>query len=711
MRQVLQDLNRGDTIIADVPVPLVSDDHVLIESFVSLISTGTERMLVDFGKAGLVEKARQQPDKVKLVVDKIRTDGLKSTYEAVKSKLDQLVPLGYANVGRVVEVGNRINSLRVGDRVVSNGFHAEYVCVGANLCAKVPDDVSSSDAAFAIPGAIALQGVRLSRPTVGECFVVIGLGLIGLLTVQILRANGCRVLGVDFDAEKLSLAEVYGASTENAGSTEGVLKRANQWSRGRGVDGVIITASAKKGDIVHQAATMSRKRGRIVLVGVVNLELTRSDFYEKELSFQVSCSYGPGRHDPQYEEEGHDYPVGFVRWTEQRNFEAVLDMLSSGDINAGRLISSRFAIDDGVTAYNLLSSDRSCLGILLEYGEDGSSIDGQRKLQINSEATIRSSDVGVTTIGALGAGNYAGRVLLPAFREAGAVMDTVVSSQGMSGTQVGKKLGFRFSATDPEEVFKSDSINAVVIVTQHDSHASYVARAIASSKHVFVEKPLAISLADIDKIERAYLANSKNPIVMIGFNRRFAPFVRQVKSQLDKRADPISMILNCNAGHIDASSWVQDAKKGGGRIIGEACHFIDLARFLAGSKILDVSARPMRSSVMPSGGHDSASITISFASGSLAVVNYFANGHRAYPKERFELYQSGQTFVVENYRKLCTFGSTLKNSKAFRADRGQAACVQAFTEAVNLGGPSPIPFDEILEVSRFSIDAAMQIRG
>ena len=711
MKQILQDLGNGETTIEDIPIPSLSSGQVLIKASASLISTGTERMLVEFGKASMLDKARQQPEKVRMVLEKVKSEGILTTYQAVKAKLDEQIPLGYSSVGSVVEVSEGVSEFALGDRVISNGNHAEYVAVSRNLCAKIPDDVTDEQASFTVPGSIALQGIRLAEPQVGECFVVIGLGLIGLLTVQILRASGCRVLGIDFDIEKLALAEAYGAITEDAGSAENVLKRANNFSRGRGVDGVIVTASAKSDGIIHQAATMCRKRGRIILVGVVDLNILRSDFYEKELTFQVSCSYGPGRYDPLYEDAGHDYPVGFVRWTEQRNFEAVLDMFSSGDLHAEGLISSRFAIDDGVSAYDLLSSDRSCLGILLEYKTSSSSINGQRKFKITSEEANRPSQSGITTIGSLGAGNYASRVLLPAFKKSGVILDTIVSSQGISGTLVGKKLGFKSSATDPEEVFSSDSINAVVIATQHDSHARYVARAIERSKHVFVEKPLALSHLDIDEIERTYSACTNKPIVMIGFNRRFAPFVQQVKLQLRKRADPISMILNCNAGHIDASAWVQDADKGGGRIIGEACHFIDLARFLAESEIVDISAMPMRSSTMPSGGHDTASISIRFKSGSLAVVNYFANGHRSYPKERMELYQSGRTFVIENYRSLRTFGSALKSSKAFRADRGQDACVLAFTAAIGAGGPSPIPFEQILEVSRFAVQAAEQLRG
>lgn len=712
MKQILQDIKNGKTLIEQVPIPAIGPNELLIRSRTSLISTGTERMIVEFGNASLLQKARQQPDKVKMVLDKVRTDGLLSTVEAVSAKLASELPLGYSNVGIVESVGANVHEFKPGDRVLSNGFHAEFVAVGRNLCAKVPDGLDDDQAVFSVAGAIALQGVRLSRPTVGECFVVVGLGLIGLLTVQILRANGCRVLGLDFDAHKLQLAAEFGAEVEPARDGDQVLKRALEFSRGRGVDGVIITASAKSNDVVHQSAQMSRKRGKIVLVGVVGLNLQRSDFYEKELSFQVSCSYGPGRYDSSYELDGQDYPIGFVRWTEQRNFEAVLDMLANGDMNVQRLISARYTIANGKAAYDLLSSDSTCLGILLEYDDANVANQESQSVRLNQDPTVRAETGDGAIVGALGAGNYASRVLLPAFKQSGAVLNTIVSSQGISGSRIGRKLGFAVSSTDAGSVFESSKINSVIIATRHDSHADFVICAIAKSLHVFVEKPLALTMDDVDRVKAAYHEQADKPVVMVGFNRRFAPLVQKLKSYLNSRSEPLSLIYNCNAGDLDATAWTQDIKQGGGRIVGEACHFIDLSRFLVSSEIISLSATPMRTATSPSGGYDTVSISIQFRNGSLAVINYFANGHRSYPKERLEVYQSGQTFVLENFKTLRMFGNGLRRKVSAHKDaRGQGACVTAFVEAIEAGGPSPIPFDQIVEVSRFSVQAAEQVRG
>lgn len=708
MKQVLQDLAKGTSTIANVPRPSCKTGHILIQTSTSLISAGTERMLVDFGRSGYIEKARQQPEKVKMVLDKIKTDGLMPTIEAVRSKLDQPLPMGYSNVGTVIEVGAGVTNFKVGDRVLSNGYHAELVCVPKNLCAKIPDSVSDEDAVFTVVGAIALQGIRLAQPTLGECFVVTGLGLIGLLAVQILRANGCRVLGLDFDPVKLEIARKYGAKTVNLSNGQDPITIAQAFSRGRGVDGVIITASTKSNEPMHQAATMCRRNGRIILVGVVGLELQRSDLFEKEISFQVSCSYGPGRYDSSYEDQGHDYPVGFVRWTEQRNFEAVLDMMADQLISTDDLKTKSIDIENAPKAYDFLLEDKGALGVLLSYRAELDEI-STRTLTVNKALENQPSEA---VIGAIGAGNYAGRVLLPAFKKAGASLKSIATSQGVSGTYHGNKLGFILNTTDSDSLFADDEINTIVIGTQHNSHARFVIQALEAGKNVFVEKPMALTNEHLDQIDNAYFTaheSGYNPKLMVGFNRRFSPLMQKLKQQVSKPNEPMSIVYTCNAGAIPADTWIQDFEVGGGRIIGEVCHFIDISRFLTGSPIVNITAASLK---MPEGitdCHDTATLTIRFENGSMATVHYFANGHQAFQKERVEVFQSGKTLVLDNFRRLTGYGVSSFNKKVFKQNKGQQECCDIFINAVEKGKGAPIDYAELMEVSRACIAAWDQL--
>ena len=494
MRQVLQSLADGRTILADVPAGTAARGGLLVRTTRSLISAGTERMLVEFGRAGWIDKARQQPEKVRQVLDKVRSDGLLPTIDAVRSKLDQLLPLGYCNVGVIAEVGADVRGFAVGERVVSNGPHAELVAVPRNLCARIPDGVSDDEAVFTVLGAIALQGVRLAAPTMGERFVVTGLGLLGLLTVQLLRANGCRVLGIDPDPSKADLARRFGADVVALDKGEDPLSVAEAFSGGAGVDGVLITASTRSNDPVSQGARMCRQRGRIVLVGVTGLELDRSDFYQKELSFQVSCSYGPGRYDPQYEEQGTDYPLGFVRWTEQRNFQAVLEMLNSRALDVSPLITHRFAFDAAPAAYELLATQAEPhLGILLEYAAHSGDNPPARTV-VSDRQTTHAAAGAQPGIALIGAGNYAARVLIPAFVASGARLQGIASAGGVTAAQHARKFGFARATTDSDPLIDAEDIDIVVIATRHDSHARFVLRALQARKHVFVEKPLGVDV-------------------------------------------------------------------------------------------------------------------------------------------------------------------------------------------------------------------------
>lgn len=660
-------------------------------------------MMVDFGKANPIDKARQQPDKVRMVLEKIKTDGLMPTIDAVRNKLDQPLPLGYCNVGVVLETGKGVAGFEIGERIASNGKHAEVVSVPVNLCARIPDAVSDDEAAFTVLGAIALQGIRLVQPTLGEAVVVTGLGLIGQLTVQLLRAHGCRVLGIDFDAARLALAKSFGAEVVNLGAGEDPVSAAERFSRGRGVDAVIVTAATKSSEPMHQAALMCRKRGRIVLVGVTGLELSRDDFFKKELTFQVSASYGPGRYDPNYEEKGQDYPVGFVRWTEQRNLEAVLDMMASGRLDVKPLISHRFSLEQTEAAYAVVGGSEPSMGIVLEYPSVLEKPDAQVRtatvrLATNAQANNREASSKTPAVAFVGSGNYATGVLIPAFKDAGAKLATVASSAGVSGVHAGKKYGFDETTTDTASLFSDPKVDALVITTRHNSHAQLVLQALAAGKHVFVEKPICLTLDELAKIEAA----SRTPIVMVGFNRRFAPQVQKVKALLAGVQGPKSFVMTVNAGAIPADHWAQDAEVGGGRIIGEACHFIDLLRFLCGTRITSQHVTRMDTLT-----NDSVSISLGFEDGSIGTVHYLANGSKAFPKERLEVFAAGRVLQLDNFRKLQGFGwPGFNKMNLWRQDKGQKACAAAFIKAIAQGVPAPIPFNEIVEVARVSIEVA-----
>jgi predicted dehydrogenase/threonine dehydrogenase-like Zn-dependent dehydrogenase len=711
MKQILQNMGSGETSLVTAPAPQAKSGNLLIHTTTSLISAGTERMLVEFGQANFLQKARKQPDKVKMVLDKVKTDGLATTIDAVKSKLDQPLPLGYCNVGVVAEVGAGLTDLIKGERVISNGPHADVVRVPKNLCAKIPDNVTDEEASFTVLGSIGLQGIRLAEPTLGECFVVTGVGLIGLMTVQLLIANGCRVLAIDYDQSKLDLAQQFGAETCNPGKGEDPVSMGMAFSRGNGVDGVIITASTPSNDPVCQAAKMSRKRGRIILVGVVGLELSRADFYEKELSFQVSCSYGPGRYESSYEDKGNDYPIGFVRWSEQRNFEAILDMLASGKLDVKSLISHRYSFNDALEGYATLTNDKSALGIILQYPDVVVEELTSNELELAPYVSPGASDA---VVGFVGAGNYASRVLIPAFKDAGAILHTLSTSGGINSVVHGAKNEFHKASTDTDAMLKNSDINTIAVVTQHNSHAHFVTQALNEGKNVFVEKPIAINLEQLDKVKQAYnqqLEAGKNARVMVGFNRRFSPQIQKIKALLSSVSEPKSFIMTMNAGEIPAEHWTQDIETGGGRIIGEACHFIDLMRFLADSEIVTVQARRMGDTNSVAITEDKAAIILSFADGSFGTIHYFANGAASFPKERVEVFTAGKVLQLDNFRKLKGFGwKGFSKMNLWQQDKGQKACAKAFLDSISQGKPAPISAEEIFEVAKVTLQVAQQLR-
>jgi len=703
MKQIIQDLKTGSTLLEDVPVPLTRPGHLLVRTTHSLVSLGTERMLVEFGKAGYIEKARKEPDRVKQVLDKMKTDGIIPTLEAVFNKLNQPLPLGYCNAGIVVEVGKGVKGFVVGDRVASNGNHAEFVCVPENLAARVPENISNEEAAFTVIGSIGLEGIRLCNPTFGETIVVIGLGLIGLITSELLRANGCRVIGIDNDQQKVDLAISLGIVAINTAGGTDPIRFVQQNTGETGADGVIITASAKSDEIIHQAAEMSRQRGRIILVGVIGLNLRRDDFYKKELTFQVSCSYGPGRYDEDYEQKGHDYPVGYVRWTEKRNFEAVLHAISSGQLNVKPLITERVPLPD----FNLIYGDMRKAGsiaFILVYPED---------LQSKSTVLVNepSFHPGHGVYGIIGAGNFTSSTIIPALRSAGVTMKYIASAGGLTAKVMAKKGKITYATSDYREILKDGEVDTVIISTRHNLHASLTIEALKAGKNVFVEKPLCLTEEELEEIILSKNAHSGNgsdsriSMVTVGFNRRFAPLAVRMKQLLGE--GPLNIVATMNAGNIPANSWVHDMEVGGGRIIGEACHYIDLCSFLAGSKIRSVCMNSMGKVFLDN--TDNASIMLKYENGTNAVINYFANGSKAYSKERIEVYSQGRTLVLDNWRTLRGYGFSGFSKSSTRLDKGHREQFRQLAQSVKTGRPI-IPFDEIVSTMRAVFSAIKSMK-
>ena len=690
MKQIIQSFKTGETILEDVPAPKVRPGYVLIKTTRSLVSLGTERMLVEFGKANLLQKARQQPDKVKMVIGKIKSEGLKPTMQAVFNKLGQPLPLGYCNAGTVIAVGEGVHEFSINDRVASNGPHAEYVCVPKNLVAHIPDNVTDEQATFTVLGSIGLQGIRLCNPTLGETIVVVGLGLIGLMTAELLLANGCRVIGIDLDPNKISIARSKGIIGINPGEGSDPVKAVMDLTDNIGTDGVIITASAKTDEIIAQAAQMSRKRGRIILVGVIGLNISRADFYEKELTFQVSCSYGPGRYDDTYEKRGIDYPMPFVRWTEQRNFKAVLDMISMGRLDVTSLITERVPLADYSKIYNNMGN-KDAIASILEYPEIGNPAD-----------TIKITDgffaQGKGGIGIIGAGNFTGMTMLPALSSIGAPLYSIASASGVTGTALAKKYKIGKSTTDYKSILADPTIDLVMITTRSNEHAGMVVEGLKAGKHVFVEKPLSIDRAGLDNVLAVY---DGTKTLTVGFNRRFSPHIIAIKKVVGNA--PMNVIATMNAGAIPANVWVHDMKVGGGRIIGEACHYMDLITYLTGSRITAVCMNAL--GVTPEANTDNASILLQYENGSTGVINYFANGSKDYSKERVEVYSLERTLIMDNFQTTVGYGTKNFSKLKTNMDKGHTAQFKLLSDRVRNGGGALIPFDEIINTTLASLAA------
>ncbi len=698
MKQIIQDLKSGATVLEEVPVPMVKAGYVLIKTTRTLVSLGTERMLVEFGKANLIDKARQQPDKVKQVLDKMKTDGIQPTLEAVFNKLGQPLPLGYCNVGKVVAVGRGVTEFKVGDRVASNGNHAEYVCVPQNLVALIPDEVSDEEAAFTVIGSIALQGIRNLNPQLGETIVVVGLGLIGLVAAQLLKANGCRVIGTDFDQQKVDIANKYGVTAINPGQGTDPVKFVMEKTNGVGADGVLITASAKGDELIHQCCEMSRKRGRVILVGVIGLNMRRDDFYKKELTFQVSCSYGAGRYDEEYENKGHDYPLAYVRWTEKRNFETILSTIASGGLDVKSLITERVPLDKYEEIYGDMRK-RGSIASIIEFPEE---VAETRVVRIEG----KDFAAGTGKIGIIGAGNYTSSMVVPCLNKAGAQIKYIASAGGLNAKVLAKKAGAECATSDYHEILADPEVSLVIVTTRHNLHARMVQEALEAGKSVFVEKPLCLHVEELDAITEAYKKAPEGTTLTVGFNRRFSPFA--VKMRKLAGDGPKNITATMNAGFIPSDVWVHDMEVGGGRILGEACHFIDLCSYLAGSRVVAVCMNALGPD--PQENTDNASILLRYENGSNAVINYFANGSKSYAKERVELFSQERVMVLDNWRKLTGYGVKGFSKLKGTMDKGQKVQFALLNKRIQEGGSSLIPFDSIVNTTRACFAAIQSLK-
>lgn len=711
MKQVLQNMRDGKTSVLDVPIPAVRPGMALVRTAASLVSAGTERMLVEFGEKNLLQKARSRPDLVKQVLDKARREGWVPTIEAAFNKLDQPMALGYSSAGTVIEVGEGLQGFQPGDRVACAGggyaVHAEYVLVPQNLLAKIPEGVDFESAAFATLGAIALQGFRLAQPQVGERIAVIGLGLLGLLAAQIARAAGCAVFGVDLSPQRLELARRLGITAAARAEAEAA---GMAFSANRGFDAVLICADAASSDPVELAGRLARDHGKVVAVGAVGLNIPRKVYYEKELTFQVSRSYGPGRYDPLYEEAGIDYPYGYVRWTEGRNLEAILALLADGKLDVQTLITHRIPVEKAAAAYELITTrgGEPYLGVLLTYPPAGDA-PLERRISLAAGSIPAAALPGEPALGVLGAGNYANAVFLPAVKKTGgAALAGIASASGLSARHAASRFGFAYAASSSEEILQDPAIKMIAILTRHNLHAAQVLSALQNDKAVYCEKPLALDEDELVKIQNQ-LAKPGCPLLTVGYNRRFAPFARLLKSQVSQIHEPLMISYRVNAGYLPPSHWLHDPQQGGGRILGEGCHFIDFVIYLAGQLPTQVSAARL-----PDQGKycaDNVLLTLTFPNGSVGSIAYLANGDKAFSKERVEVFGGGLSASLDDFRRLewSRKGVRAQKTARLRQEKGHRQAWSAFLEAVRSGGPAPISYPELLGSAHTALAAARAV--
>jgi predicted dehydrogenase/threonine dehydrogenase-like Zn-dependent dehydrogenase len=708
MKQLLQNIKTGKSTIEDVPIPTPREGQALVKVEASLVSAGTERMVVEFAEKSLVGKARSRPDLVKQVLDKARREGVVNTAQAAFNRLDQPMALGYSSAGTVIALGKDIQGVKVGQRVACAGggyaVHAEYNVVPRNLLTPLPNTVDFESAAFTTLGAIALHGFRLAEPLIGENVAVIGMGLLGLLTAQIATAAGCNVLGIEVDPVRLTLASSLGLQA--VPRAEAVDSSA-AFTASRGFDVILICADTPSNDPVELAGVIARDRARVVATGAVGLTIPRKIYYEKEISFINSRSYGPGRYDLNYEESGHDYPIGYVRWTEGRNFEAIVDLMAKGQLNVKLLITHRFPIEQATQAYEVITGKKkeSFLGVLLTYPDGGLKVESKAIYFPHSKIS-RSTSV---KLGVLGAGLFANSVFLPIIKKVGDIeLVGIASSGGLHAQHSGKKFSFQYATSNEDEIIDDPNINTVAILTRHNTHAELVVKALRAGKHVFVEKPLAITPGELKKIQEHLLITS-NSLLLTGFNRRFAPLAQQLQSLVSNLQEPKYIHYRVNAGPIPLNHWTQDPEIGGGRIIGEACHFVDFITFLVGVPPSSVNAH-----ALPDNGkyrEDNVSMTFTFPDGSIGNVDYLANGDKSFPKERVEVFCGGQIAVLDDFVSLQTVKDGKKKEVKGAQNKGWVDEWKAFSKSICEGGEPPIPYEQLIGVTKSTFAAVESIRS
>ncbi|MEW5938070.1 MAG: bi-domain-containing oxidoreductase [Chloroflexota bacterium] len=729
MKQLLQNIKSGQATIEDVPIPAPRAGQALVKVAASLVSAGTERMVVEFAEKSLVGKARSRPDLVKHVLDKAKREGVVPTVQAAFNRLDQPMALGYSSAGTIVALGKNMAGFRVGQRVACAGggyaVHAEYNLVPRNLLTPLPKNVDFESAAFTTLGAIALHGLRLAEPQIGENVAVIGLGLLGLLTVQLAAAAGCNVLGIDLDPKRVALASSLDIEAVARARAESA---SQAFTANRGFDAIVICADASSNDPVELAGIIARDRARVVATGAVGLNIPRKVYYEKELSFINSRSYGPGRYDSSYEENGNDYPLGYVRWTEGRNFQAIVDLLASRKLKVKGLITHRFPIEEATKAYDVITGKKkeNFLGVLLTYPEGKrrpEALEGTKEesgaLSLSKGRVVFPSPVSrpsspvnrhpsLVTLGVLGAGLYANATLLPVLKNnKDFELVGIASSGGLHAQHSGKKFGFQYATSSDDEIINDPNINTVAILTRHDSHAELVVKALKAGKHVFVEKPLAITSNQLSVISKQLL-KTENCLLMTGFNRRFSPLAQSLHSSLVTRHEPLFAHYRVNAGYIPLNHWTHDPEQGGGRIIGEACHFIDLLAFLVGAPPISVSAH-----ALPDNGkyhEDNVSMTFAFPDGSIGIVDYLANGDKSVAKERLEVMCGGMVAALDDYVSLTVVKDGKKKVESGAQDKGWKDEMRAFARAIREGGEPPIPYEQLIGVTKSTFAAVESIR-
>jgi predicted dehydrogenase/threonine dehydrogenase-like Zn-dependent dehydrogenase len=700
MKQILQNRKTGRPFVGEVPVPALQRGRVLVRTVASLISAGTERAAVELVSKGLVQEARQRPDLVKAVVAKVKNEGLLNAFASVRDKMAASQALGYSAAGIVAAVAEDVTEFQVGDRVACAGVgyasHAEVLSVPKNLCVQLPEGVSFESGAYGTLGAIALQGVRLAEPTLGESVVVIGLGLVGQLTVQLLKANGCRVFGLDLDESRVALALELGADKAVV-SNEAAAKEIETWTKGHGADAVLITTATDSNQPIELAARVSRLKGRVIVVGTTGMDIPRPPFFSRELKLIISMSYGPGRYDPEYEERGHDYPLPYVRWTEKRNIESFLELIAGGRLNVERLTTHRFSIAEADRAYQLISGELNepNLGVVLNYDPEA---DVVSRISLSAAPQVRRSEKSVV-LGVIGAGSYVPAMLLPHFKTEGVEFRSIATASGISAHDVGKRFGFAYAVSSAEQVLDDANVNLVVIGTRHDTHAGLVRAALERNKHVFVEKPLALNDDQLESVLET--AGSSSTKLMVGFNRRFSPLAQRAKEFFNNRETPLSILYRVNAGCIPKEHWAQNAEEGGGRIVSEVCHFIDLMQYFIGAPPVYVFAESISARSSKIVDADSVFITLRFADGSNGSVAYLSEGDKALAKERVEIFGMGRVFVLDDFRRATLYKDGREEQITLKTqDKGQQEQVRAVCASVLQGGAAPISLDELAATTR-----------